>query len=126
MPWTIDYLPDEKTVLIVSTGETTAADSGAQTKAAIELQAKHDARRFLLDYSKTRVSAPLAEIYNLPDYYQKRGVPHTIRIAVVFPADHYQHEKYEFYEDVCRNRGYTSRVFDNLEAAWAWLKEEPN
>lgn len=124
MAWQIEYLPDEETVLIVSTGETTPRDSIAQTDAAIELQQKHDVRRFLLDYSQTHVTAQLADIFELPAYYNKRGVPHNIRIAVVFPANYLQYEKYEFYEDVSLNRGYRSRIFDNADHAWDWLKKE--
>jgi len=124
MPWQIEYLPEEATVVIVSTGETTPQDSVAQTDAAVELQAKYNVHRFLLDYSQTRVTAQLVDIYELPTYYNKRGVPHDLRIAVVFPADHLQYEKYEFYEDVCLNRGYRSLIFDSVDKAWAWLKQD--
>ncbi|HEX6550586.1 MAG TPA: hypothetical protein VF117_07925 [Gammaproteobacteria bacterium] len=125
MAWQIEYLPEEKAARIVCTGQTKQGDAIAQTDAAIELQSKYNVRRFLLDYSGIEiVAAPLADIYGLPDYYHKRGVPRDIRIAVVVPAHHFQRDKFEFYEDVCLNRGYSSRMFESLKEAWSWLKEE--
>lgn len=124
MAWQIEYLPAEKAVVIVCTGQSKPTDAVAQTDAAIELQTKYKVRRFLLDYTGIEiVAAPLASIYGLPDYYNKRGVPRDIRIAVVVPANHFQHEKFEFYEDVCLNRGYAGRMFESLPEAWDWLNE---
>lgn len=39
------------------------------------------------------------------------------------PKDAYRREVYQFYEDVCRNRGYFVRLFEDEAEAWAWLRE---
>jgi len=124
MSWKIDYLPGEQIVSIVCTGELTIQELLRQTQAANKLQIENGARGFLADFTAADVQIPLADLYQLPDYYAEIGVSRQSRIAVVFPPDLRQHEKYEFYEDVCLNRGFHSRLFDSIEQARMWLKQE--
>jgi hypothetical protein len=42
----------------------------------------------------------------------------------VKPQDGYHVEIFEFYEDVCRNRGYFVMLFDDVAEARAWLRTE--
>lgn len=123
MPWTIEYLPDDQLIHIATAGSVTTEEMLAQTDAALELQRKHDVRKFLIDYSAANIHAPLADLFNLPDYYSAHAARRQSRIAVVVAAESRQRDKFEFYEDVCRNRGYRSRVFDSADDARVWLQQ---
>jgi len=123
MSWKMDYLPAENLVVIECAGELTIQDLLSQTQAANKFRVENGAQGVLADFTAANVRIPLAEIYQLPDYYDKIGVSRQNRIAVVFPPNLHQHDKYQFYEDVCHNRGYHSRIFDNLKQARAWLND---
>ena len=99
MPWTIEYLPDDQLVHIATAGSVTTEEMLAQTDAALEMQRRYEVRKFLIDYSAANLQAPLAELFNLPDYYSAHTARQQSRIAVIVPPESRQREKFEFYED---------------------------
>lgn len=124
MPWKVEHLPDEQTLLLVSTGLLTASEARAQTELSLKEIVQHAIPRVLIDYSAAQVEVPLSSIYQLPDIYDKSGVSRQTKVAVVMPKDKYKIEAFEFYEDICLNRGYRVKLFESTAAAQEWLRAQ--
>lgn len=86
----------------------------------------HEQHHVLIDATKLpERSLSVIELYQLGSGLQAYGFGATHRIAIVCnPGESTQRGK--FFELVAVNRGANVRVFDRLEAAWAWLSEEPS
>jgi hypothetical protein len=124
MPWKVEHLPDEQTLLLVSTGLLTAPEARAQTELSLKQIVQHAIPRVLIDYSAAQVEVPLSAIYQLPDIYDQSGVSRQTVVAVVMPKDKYKIEAFEFYEDICLNRGYRVKLFESTSMAWEWLRAQ--
>ena len=125
MPWKVEYLPAEQTLLLVATGLLTASEARAQTEQSLKEILEHGIRRVLIDYSAAQVEVPLSQIYQLPDIYDQSGISRQTKVALVMPKDKYKIEAFEFYEDICLNRGYHVKLFESATAARDWLRAQP-
>ena len=81
-------------------------------------------QRLLLDCHQAHFNVPTVAVYQLPELYDAKGLSRQVRAAVVKPQDGYHLEIFEFYEDVCRNRGYFAQLVDDAAAGRAWLHSE--
>ena len=118
----VEYLPDKQTVVLRLTGELTSEAMADYTRQSIRLANEHGASRALVDCSGLEdISATMADIYKLPDAYIELGLSRKTRIALVVRKDNSRADLYSFYDDVTHNRGFSVRLFDSLDEAWAWL-----
>jgi hypothetical protein len=124
MPWNLEVTEDGKVLLLTYRGLLSPAESAGMTRQTLERILETGVTRVMLDCSAAQMEIPVTDIYKLPDRYEAAGVPRSIRVAVVVPHDNYKRELFEFYEDVCRNRGYFVKLFENHGAAWEWLRLE--
>ena len=109
----------------VYTGSLAAPELHKATHDILTLMLTEKIDRVLLDCSEAHMEVPAVDVYQLPDIYASRGISRRqVRAAVVTPKDGYKRDLYEFYEDVCRNRGYFVKIFDDVDTALAWLKAE--
>ena len=123
MPWTMGFTDDGRILRVLIEGRLSASEAGEMTQKSVALAAQEQATRIMLDCSKAQLDVPILDVYGLPDLYASRGVSRRVHAAVLLPKDGYRREVYEFYEDVCRNRGYFVRLFEDEDEAWAWLRE---
>lgn len=123
MPWTLELVDDDKVLKLTYSGVLSPEGSAGMTDKTLARVKETGVMRVLLDCSHAQMEIPVTDIYKLPDRYAASGVPRNIRVAVVLPKDKYKLELFEFYEDVCRNRGYFVRLFDDDTQAWDWLRE---
>lgn len=123
MPCTIGF--DEKTKILEVTyhGELGPDDLYSTTHDILTAMLEHKALRVLFDCSHAHFDAPSLDVYQLPDLCEAHGVARQAREAVVKPRDGYHKELFEFYEDVCCNRGFFVKLFDDAVTARAWLLE---
>ena len=110
-------------VVITALGEIRNEDASAQAAEAFRLAEQNQASVILADYSDALSEVSLPSLYDLPDYYSQLGVPGHARVAVVLPRTRYRLESFQFLELVCKNAGYTVRLFEAKAAAEAWLAE---
>ena len=124
MPCTIGFNEKDKILEVAFQGEFGADELRASTHEILAAMQEHKTMRVLLDCSDAHFDTPALNVYQLPDLYDSRGVSrHEARAAVVKPRDGYRKEIFEFYEDVCRNRGFFVSLFEDAAAARIWLLE---
>jgi hypothetical protein len=90
-------------------------------KAVADRVSKHDCKRFLNDLRQAQLDLSTIEIYEIPGVLEVAGIDKTWRRAIVASRDL---EDYRFFQAIAFNRGYTVRVFTELDAAKHWLGEK--
>lgn len=123
MPWTLDFSATDHILRVKCEGPFSAEDLVPMTKASIDKLREEHALRVLLDFSTAVAQVSIAELYTLPETYVNLRAPRLAHLAMVTPADGYRMDVYQFYEDVCVNRGYFVRLFKDAAAARTWLLE---
>lgn len=120
MEWTVSVLSGQKIVVIQTQGVADEADSLKMAKSIAETMAEYNAERCLIDHSAIHsVTGAVVKIYYRPQELREVGIPSKVRIAeAVLPA-HKAH--FDFFETVCRNRGFDFRIFNERESAIQWL-----
>ena len=118
MPWVIGY--DESTrILTITTSDfydsTVARQMLGELKHALT---HHGAHRVLIDQQKAEIRLTFSDLINRTDLYKAIGIPPSTKTALVFRVIV---DDYRFLEDVCVNRGYQLKIFDNFENAVRWL-----
>lgn len=123
MAWSMEFTDEGRILCVLIAGRLSLAEVAQMNEEAVALAAKSQVTRILLDCSTARLDVPVIDVYKLPDLYAARGISRQVHAAVLMPKDGYRREVYQFYEDVCRNRGYFVKLFEDEAEAWAWLRE---
>jgi hypothetical protein len=124
MPWTHEIKDGGLLLEVVYQGDFQAPELRDSTVAIVDLLLDKSILRLLLDCDGAHFNVPTVAVYQLPELYDAKGLSRQVRAAVVKPHDGYHLEIFEFYEDVCRNRGYFVTLFDDAASARQWLREE--
>lgn len=123
MPWSMEQTDDGRILKVTYSGAFGADELGGITERILHTMVEQKVGRVLLDCGEARFDVPVLNVYKLPDRYDSHGIMRgEVRAAVVKPKDGYRAELFEFYEDVCRNRGYFVKLFETRDAAWEWLQ----
>ncbi len=122
MSWAAEYVPDRATVVINGSGRLRFEDMRGIAKGATDLLRKNKASRVLLDCSEAVLDVKVVDVFYLPECYDRVGVPRNARIAFIVPKTRQPSGICEFYETVCRNKGYLCRLFNTQESAMQWLR----
>jgi len=121
MPWVMEYVPNQETLIVAPTGRVSDDDARELTGQAIAMLQETHATRVLSDCRGVESPPSVAALYWLVCDYAKRGLPPQTRIALVHSNAPEATEIALFYEMVCLNRQYQAKVFRSKEAAQAWL-----
>jgi hypothetical protein len=124
MPWTIESKDGDLLLEVTYQGAFGAEELRATTLEIVDALLAKGMLRLLLDCHDAHFNVPTVAVYQLPELYDAKGLSRQVRAAVVKPQDGYHLEIFEFYEDVCRNRGYFVQLFDDIAEARQWLHEE--
>ena len=124
MPWKQEIKDGGLLLEVTYEGTFEAAQLRDATVEIVDLLIEKDIQRLILDCHDAHFNVPTVAVYQLPELYHAKGLSRQVRAAVVKPHDGYHLEIFEFYEDVCRNRGYFVMLFDDAKAARAWLNTE--
>ena|SRR5690242_9685600 len=124
MPLKLEIGDAGQLLVVTYRGRFEAAELRETTVQIIDALLEKGMLRLVLDCHDAHFDAPTVAVYQLPELYDAKGVSRQVRAAVVKPHDGYHLELFEFYEDVCRNRGYFVKLFDDAAAARAWLASE--
>lgn len=120
--WAASYVPDKATVVINGAGRLCYEDMKRIAKGATSLLLENKASRVLLDCSEAILDVRIVDVFYLPDCYKEVGVPRSARIALVLPRTRQPSGMFEFYETVCRNKGYACKLFETMQSAEQWLQ----
>ena len=121
MSWDVAHDPTINVVVVTYTGRTTGEDLRAATSAAIALGKETGTSNFLVDATDLEITASIFDIYALPTQQYVEGAKTTSRIAVIRPTAPDAVDAANFYETVCRNRGWFTRLFGERQSAVSWL-----
>ena len=125
MPWKLEFTDDDRLLQVKYRGDFPADQLRTATLEIVNALVAKQSRRLLLDCYDAHFDVPTVAVYQLPEVYDQMGVSRQVRAAVVLPKDGYKKEIFEFYEEVCRNRGYFVQLFPDAASALAWLRD-PN
>lgn len=116
----IEYIEDKDIVLLKTSG-TYELEAEVETlkKMASKLR-EHNCGKCIFDHRETNVIARTMKSYERPGIYEELWGDHTIRAAVVFREID---EDAKFLENVCRNRGWNVKIFEDYDIAIDWLSE---
>jgi hypothetical protein len=124
VPWTSETKDGGLLLEVTYQGDFAAEKLRASTLSIVDELLAKNIQRLLLDCHQAHFNVPTVAVYQLPELYDAKGLSRQVRAAVVKPQDGYHLEIFEFYEDVCRNRGYFVMLFDDAGSARQWLREE--
>ena len=123
MTWQVQYLPDQGIILIKNSGDITYQDFRDEIREVAALSEARQVFHILSDDTEMHASIGTVDIYEFPNLYREAGLPMSSRIAVLVSTEDTGIDDFKFYETVCLNRGYQSRIFFRYEDALEWLKE---
>jgi hypothetical protein len=124
MPWTFETRDAGQLLEVTFQGTSDAEQLRAATFEIVDTLLSQGILRLVLNCHDAHFNVPTVNVYQLPELYDAKGLSRQVRAAVVKPHDGYHLEIFEFYEDVCRNRGYFVMLFDDADSARQWLREE--
>ena len=123
MAWQVKYLPDQEIILVKNTGELTYQEFEDQSREVAALSETTQVFEILSDNTEMHTSISIADIFKFPKLYEEAGMSFRSRIAVLILSEDTGIDDFKFYENVCLNRGYRSRIFFRYEDALEWLKK---
>lgn len=124
MPWTMAEADGGRILEVVYQGTFEAGELREATIQIVDTLMQRGIERLLLDCYEAHFNVPTVAVYQLPELYTAKGLSRQVHAAVVVPRDKYHVELFEFYEDVCRNRGYFAQLFEDPALAREWLRSE--
>lgn len=119
MSHSLEYREKDGYVLLRMFGDLNAEVARPAIKAWLAMAAEYDCKRVLIDYTDCNVTESTIGMFDLAAKLGDVGVPRTMPIAAVAAGDL---EDHRFVETVAQNRGWTYKVFTDLEEAERWLK----
>ena len=123
MPWSMEFTDEGRILKVLIQDPMSSAEAMEMIRGSTALVVEHQALRVLIDCAGTQMRVPTMVIFQLPDLYVSLGMSRDTHIAVIMPRDGFKRDRYEFYEDVCRNRGYFVKLFEQEDEAWKWVRE---
>ena len=122
MSWTYKLNPTLRIIEVAYSGTTTARDLKESTSEFISLEKEKGINQFLIDTSEMELAASLVNIYDLPDkQYVEENADRSGRVALLLPPSPREKEAVQFYETVCKNRGWNVQTFLERQEAIDWL-----
>jgi len=113
-----EYIEDQRVVLCRTFGHYELMNGVELLKELVLWLKKNNCKKCLVDHSAATVSMSTTVSYSRPNEFKNLGFNNTSSGAIVFKE--LTQECY-FYEDVCQNRGWNVKVFDNYNEAMDWL-----
>jgi hypothetical protein len=105
----------------VYSGVVGSAEFQRSVELAIELAGRRASFRFLSDLTALAKGPSPGDLFEMIQMLETRGLPRTLREALVVTPSLPDPGDARFYEDACRNRGWDIRIFLDRETALAWL-----
>ena len=126
MTWTLEHNDDLKIVVLTYKGKVTGADIKEAATARIQMGNQKNITRFLIDTQEVESNeSATMDIYELPsDIYQEKQCEYESHIAVVEPKSSKSKAMVRFFENVCVNRGWLVKTFQDCSSAVKWLQED--
>lgn len=123
MPWSMESIDEGRILKVLIQDPMSSDEVTDMVQKSTGLVVERQVPRVVIDCGSTQMRVPTMDIFKLPDLYVSLGMSRDTHIAVIMPKDGFKRDRYEFYEDVCRNRGYFVKLFEQEDEAWKWVRE---
>jgi len=121
MTFRIDYDQEHDVVICRFTGVFGLQEADRYAAMISSVSAEHHCKRTLIDGRTGELGLSTLDLYDLPKRMESLGIDRTWKRALVVDT---HIDDLRFYEDVCTNRGFGVRVFEDPDKAMKWLTEE--
>lgn len=122
MAWQVEYLQNQEIILVKNTGELTYQDFDEHIGEVAALSKANNVFQILSDNTEMITDLGTLAIYSFPTLYEEAGLSRRSKIAVLISPEDRGIDDFKFYETVCQNNGYRSKIFFQYEDALEWLK----
>ena len=120
MEWEISLNQKDGYLDVVTSGLADKDGSLAMVRAIFGAMQADRITKILIDHRNIKnVIGNTCDIYTRPETFRQIGVPQQIKIAEIIRPEHAEH--FQFFETVCRNRGFQLSIFQKKDAAVSWL-----
>ena len=121
----VTFHPAFQIVECATTGFLTVDELTEATVATVVLAIEKNTQLILIDDSKLEKAVGTFDIYNLPELYDTLAIDRSIKVSIVLPESPEAKEDVQFYETVCRNKGWNTEIFEQRQEAIDWLRSGP-
>lgn len=121
MSYTVRYDPDSSFVVTVFKGKVNLKELLAEEDESIALAIERGTYKYLVDLVDCESCISITDLYEFPNRYDEK-LERPICVAVIKPLSQKTQKDLDFYETVCRNRGWNITTFEKKEDAVDWLK----
>jgi hypothetical protein len=115
----VQYIPEEGIVRLHLQGEIDAQILSVATSKLVEEISRCNCNRLLMDHREAKLNISVSEMFNRPMVASNLGVPYSSKIAIIYSKREFD---YRFVETVGSNRGFTVKVFTDIDEGIKWLK----
>lgn len=122
MAYKIELMEDGKYVRLTLVSVVTMKEHEEFRAKALTALADIGWTKVLIDATQASVEMSILNDYEVTSNYQSH-LPPKLRTAIVYRADEAKAKRYQFIEDVARNRGVGIRTFTDEIQALAWLHD---
>lgn len=123
MSLTVRHYPETNIVESILSGVVTPSELRVEIIQAAALAEANDCTLFLSNFSEATINFSIIDVFDLPKLQEEQGLQRNIRVAVLPPTSTSGKEMADFYETVCYNRGWNSKVFSGRQEALNWLRK---
>ena len=124
MTYTNTFEPVHDHVLVRLEGEINRPMAEDMSREGLTLGGGHGCGRYLLDWTKAKISASTVDIYIYALELYELGLRKCDRVAVIMSHDEDDKKDHRFFETVAKNRGwYNIHYFEEADRAIEWLKQ---
>ena len=114
--------PNLQNVEVVYEHEVTADDLRKSTSRLIAIEKEKGMINFLVDTTGAKFAASFTDLYSLPTtQFIEEKADRLGRVAILLPTNSEAREAVQFYENVCKNRGWKVLSFSERQEAISWL-----
>ena len=121
MEWKVEYLAAENILYVKTKGILTSESANEMVKEIVSAVSRFQCKRQIIDHRGTTFALTVSEYYQRPRINQEIGISRTWKIAMVFKE---LNQDTHFMETVFMNRGFTFRVFQDIDEAKAWISKQ--
>ncbi len=120
MEWQIILHVEDKYIEVITGGVADRDGSLNMAKAITQIMRTRRISKVLIDHRQIEsIAGSTLDVYDRPRTFRLIGALLRIKIAEIIRPEHAEH--FKFFETVCVNQGYRFAVFQDKDAALAWL-----
>jgi len=123
MNWTTYFDEENRILEVIFVGDSTLNDLIEAVRYSLDFSQKNGVNLYLADCRAylTHDSNSIFNSYNLGKFYDEIVVDRNFREAIIIPSDRTTVDTLSFFETVVQNRGFSVRLFKDINMGREWL-----